>query len=146
MKRSHGFSLIELLVVIAIIAFFSMLVVPNFFKILARAKRTEAYVQLRSLYMAEKTYFMEHGRYSDRLTGPQALDWKAEGNVYYTYGFPGSAVTGTLKAPASALTGAKATETEFVIAAAADIDGDGKLDLITINQDGKVTIVQDDLA
>lgn len=144
-KSSRGFSLIELMVVIAIIAFFSMLVVPSFFKVLARAKRTEAYMQLRSLYMAEKTYWVEHGRYCDKLTGADCLNWKAEGSLYYTYGFPGSGVIGSLKAPLTALAGTKATDTEFVIAAVADIDGDGKLDLITINQDGKIVVVVDDL-
>jgi len=146
MYIKHGFSLIELLVVIAIIAFFSMLVVPSFFRVLARAKRTEAYVQLRSLYMAEKTYWVEHGRYTDKISGPDSLNWKGEGSLYYTYGFPGSGVVGSLKAPVSALTGTKATDTEFIIAAAADIDGDGKIDLVTINQEGKITVIQDDLA
>lgn len=146
MTTKQGFSLIELLVVIAIIAFFSMLVVPSFFKVLARAKRTEAQVQLRSLYMAEKTYWVENGKYTDKLTGPDSLHWKPEGVLYYTYGFPGSAAVGSLKAPASALTGTKATDTEFVIAAAADIDGDGKLDVLTIDQNGKISVVTDDLA
>lgn len=96
--------------------------------------------------MAEKTYWMEHGTYTDKITGPDGLQWKAEGSLYYSYGFPGSGVIGSLKAPLSALSGTKATETEFVIAAVADIDGDGKLDLITINQDGKIVVVADDLA
>ena len=56
MKRfGRGFTLIELMIVVAIIAFLSIIAVPNFFKFLAKAKRSEAYMNLSSIYTAQKT-------------------------------------------------------------------------------------------
>lgn len=145
--RKQGFTLIELLVVLAIVAFLSVLSIPSFLKFLAKSKRSEAYMTLRSLYLAEKAYHMEHGSYAKRISGTakDSLGWKAEGTLLYTYGFPSSCVVGDLKAPGSALKGANASDKGFIIAAAGDIDNDGVCDVITIDQDGKVKLVVDDL-
>lgn len=142
---SKGFSLIELLIVIAIIAFLSAISIPSFYKFLAKSKRSEAYVTLRSLYMAERAHWLEHGKYSGTLDGANGIGWKPEGMLQYTYGFPGSCVVGALKAPASALQNATASDTSFVICAAGDIDGDGEPDVLSIDQNGTITIVKDDL-
>jgi type IV pilus assembly protein PilA len=141
----------ELMIVIAIIAFLAMIAVPGLMKFLAKAKRTEALVNLRALYMAERAFWAEHGRYTPILAGPGGLGWKPEGSLNYTYGFSNgsegqSYFTGSLKTPASALQGTSATENSFVIAAAGDIDGDGKPDIVTIDQTGTIKVVQDDLA
>jgi len=151
MRRIAGFMLIEVLIVLAIIAFLSAISIPSFMKFLAKSKRSEAYMTLRGLYLAEKSYQLEHGTYTAALMGKSnALGWKPSGSLLYTYGFPGSAgtnfVMGELKAPGSALKKAGVTSAGFVAAAAADIDGDGVIDLLTIDQDGKITIVVDDLA
>jgi len=151
MKTKTGFSMIELLIVLAIIAFLSALTIPSLMKFLARSKRSEALLTLRSLYLAEKAYHMEHGTYSSTLMGggQNSVGWKPEGSLLYTYGFPGSegvnCFVGELKTPPGALQGAQASDSGFVIAAAGDIDGDGVADVITIDQQGKVTVVMDDL-
>lgn len=142
----RGFSLIEVMVVIAIIAFFAVLALPNFMTFLAKAKRSEAHIHLRALYMLEKAYFAEHGTYTGQLQGAQSLNWKPEGTVNYTYGFPGSAVVGELQTPAGALQGAFASNQAFTIAAAGDIDNDGEPDVLTINEKGEIKIIKDDLA
>ncbi len=69
MMNRKGFSLIELTVVVAIIAFLAMISVPSFMRFLAKTKRAEAYINLRSIHAAERAYWMEHGRYSDMLSG-----------------------------------------------------------------------------
>lgn len=152
-----GFTLLELMVVVAIIAFLAMIAVPNVMRFYAKAKRAEAYMQLHSLYAAEKAYWMEHGSYTDMIIGAGSIGWKPEGykgggknEVFlYTYGFPGSEgrnfVTGKLQTPATFLSIAKVTKDGFVAVAAGDIDGDGKPDVLTINQDNVITIEQDDL-
>lgn len=157
MKR-QGFTLIELMIVIAIIGFLAMVSVPSFMRFLAKAKRAEAYMQLNSIYAAEKSYWAEHGTYSSVLLGQGGIGWKPEGysgggkneKFYYTYGFSGGGegrgyVTGKLETPASNLGISKADKDGFVAVAAGDIDGDGKPDILTIDQNNTITVVQDDL-
>ncbi|MCK5632381.1 prepilin-type N-terminal cleavage/methylation domain-containing protein [bacterium] len=157
-KIGRGFTLIELMIVVAIIAFLSVIAVPNFFKFLAKAKRSEAYMNLSSLYTAQKVYWAEHGEYSSKLSGEGGIGWKPDGykgggaseRFYYTYGFgQGSEgknfFTGKLNTSNSYMTMTKADKEGFVIAAVGDIDGDGKPDILTIDQNNTIEIFQDDL-
>lgn len=158
MLKKSGFSLIELMIVIAIIAVLSMIAVPNFMKYLAKAKRAEAYMQLSSIYAAQKTYWAEHGRYSTQLAGQGGIGWSPEGysgggsgeKFYYTYGFPGSEgtnyFTGKLGTSSSYLNQAYANENGFLALAVGDIDGDGQPDILAVDQNNNITILQDDLA
>lgn len=138
-----GFTLIELMIVVAIIAFLAMVAIPSFKQFLAKAKRTEAYMNLNALATAEKIYWAEHGTYSTDLN---VLGWKPEGKIQYSYGFSGgqgtSSVTGALGTPVS---GGSASKDSFVAVAAGDIDGDGQPDIISIDQDMNVVIVKDDI-
>jgi prepilin-type N-terminal cleavage/methylation domain-containing protein len=145
MVRS-GFTLIELMIVVSILAFLSMISVPNFLRFLAKAKRTEAYMNLGSLYVAEKSYWAENGKYSTKLTGKDGIGWQPEGQHFYTYGFNGGEfVQGKLKAPQSALGSTRADTDSFIAAAAGDIDGDGVMDLLTVDQFNNIQLVKNDL-
>jgi type IV pilus assembly protein PilA len=158
MKKS-GFSLIELMIVVAIITFLAMIAMPSFSRFLAKAKRAEAYVNLSAIYAAEKAYWAEHGRYSTVLSGKNGIGWQPEGytgggkkeKFYYTYGFAQGAegqnyFTGKLEASSSNLNSAKADKDGFLVAAAADIMGNGKMDILTVDQFNNITVVQDGLA
>lgn len=158
-KSTKGFTLIELMIVVAIIAFLSVIAVPNFFKFLAKAKRTEAYMNLHSIHTAQKVYWSEHGEYTTQLAGNAGAGWQPEGysgggaseKFYYTYGFAQGAegasfFTGKLGAASSQMSMTRADKTGFVAAAVGDIDGDGQPDVLTINEKGEINIVQDDLA
>lgn len=154
-----GFTLIELMIVVAIIAFLSVVAVPNFFKFLAKAKRSEAYMNLGSIHTAQKVYWAEHGQYTTRLAGSGGVGWQPEGyrgggsgeKFYYTYGFgQGSEgsnyFTGKLETSNSHMGMTRADKSGFVAAAVGDIDGDGKPDVLTIDEKGDIKIIQDDLA
>lgn len=146
-----GFTLIELMIVVAIIAFLAVIAIPNFLRYVSKAKRSEVYLNLGAIYTAQKAYWSEHGTYSANLTGPEGIGWRPEGEINYTYGFPGTEgvnyFTGKLKAPANQLSNiAKADKDSFTAAAIGDIDSDGDLDIITINDKREVKIIKDDLA
>ncbi len=157
MKR-FGFTLIELMIVVAIIAFLAMISVPTFNRFLAKAKRAEAYMNLSSIYAAEKAYWAENGKYTTVLYGRGGAGWKPEGyrgggsqeNFYYTYGFGGSEgvnnFTGKLGTSSSYVSKGNASANGFKVVAAGDIMGNGKPDIITIDQDNTVTIEEDALA
>lgn len=157
-KQVSGSLLVELMIVVAIMGLLAMLGMPSFMKFLAKTKRTEAYVNLNSIYAAQKAYWAEHGTYSAQLNGAGGVGWHPEGyhgggadeNFNYTYGFAGAEgknyFTGKLGAPGSALSGSRADAKGFIAVAAGDIDGDGTLDIITIDENKNIKIVQDDLA
>lgn len=158
-RNKGGFTLVELMIVVAIIAFLSMISIPSFMKFLAKAKRAEAYMNLGSIYVAQKSYWADHGTYGSALSGPGSIGWQPEGyttggsqeRFYYTYGLAQGSegkqhFTGKLNASAQELGQTKADQQGFVIAAAGDIDGDGVVDLITVNDLHDIIIVHDDLA
>jgi len=158
LKKRHGFTLIELMIVLAIVAFLSMVSLPSFFRFLSKAKRTEAYMHLGSIYVAQKAYWAENGSYASALQGPKSLGWKPEGytgggakeRFYYTYGFSQGTegqhyFTGKLGASAASLGNTKADVQSFTVAAAGDIDGDGELDVLTVNDKNSIEVVKDDL-
>jgi prepilin-type N-terminal cleavage/methylation domain-containing protein len=157
--KDQGFTLIELMIVVAIVAILALLAVPTFSNFLAKSKRSEAYVQLHSIYAAQKAYWLEHGKYAQKLNGPDGLGWKPEGysgggsneRFYYTYGFANGQegqhhFTGKLQASSSHLSRAHAGKDSFMVVAAADIDGDGKADVLGIDQFNTIIILEDDLS
>ena len=150
MKFMRGIMLIEVMIVVAIIAFLAMIAVPNYLKFVARAKRAEAQLNLAALYSAEKLYWSDQEAYTNILNGANSLGWKPEGATKYTYGFAGAEgvnyIKGTLNADIGALSQAHADNQGFVAVAVGDIDGDGKSDVLTINDKKELVIVQDDLA
>lgn len=149
MSKKAGFTLVELMVVVAIIALLSLIALPKYWRFHARAKRAEVYLNLSALHTAEKLYWAEHSKYSDKILGPDGIGWQPDGQSNYTYGFAGAPninhVLGKLGKDTGALSQAFANNHGFVAVAIGDIDGDGKPDVITINENREIKIVQDDL-
>ncbi len=138
----QGFTLIELMIVVAIITFLSVLSVPRLMKMVAKAKRSEAYLYLRSVAQAQKVYYAEHGRYAPSF---KELGWQPEGIFNYTYGVPGSEnnFIGALDTSTSHLRGSLDTS-KFTVSAAGSIYGD-KIDVLTIDHKGTIKLVKDAL-
>lgn len=151
MRLRSGFTLVELMVVVAIIALLALIALPKYWRFHAKAKRAEVYLNLGALHTAEKLYWAENGRYSDKILGDGGIGWSPDGQPNYTYGFGGGAnvnhIVGKLGQNSGLLNGlTRADENGFIAAAIADIDGDGKPDVITINENREIKIVQDDLS
>ena len=87
MKKADGFTLVELMVVVAIIGLLSAVAVPNFKKYQAKAKVSEAKLQLSAAYTAEQSFFSDYNMYAHCLPymgfdpGPESA------NRYYAIGF-----------------------------------------------------------
>lgn len=146
MIMKNGFTLLEFIIVMAIIAILAALAVPSMKGLIGKAKRSECYSYLRAIAMAEHAYFATHDTFSTNLN---EIGFKPEGEYRYTYGFSGADgknyYTGELKCSGSSLTGSYASKTGFSACAAADIDGDGDIDILSIDEKGKISIIHNDL-
>ncbi|MDP4196299.1 MAG: prepilin-type N-terminal cleavage/methylation domain-containing protein [Bacteroidota bacterium] len=68
LKSIDGFSLTELLVVLVIIGVLVMLALPRLMPVVTKAKTTEAKLNLKQVFMLEKSFKFENDRYSNNLT------------------------------------------------------------------------------
>ena len=154
-REKSGSFLIELMIVISVIAFLAVLAVPNLTRFLSKAKRAEVYINLASLYAAQKSYQAEHGNYSNVLFGPEGVGWKPDGyscggkkeKFYYTYGFPGKEgqnfFTGKLESNIGDFGNAYVDKKKFVALAVGDINGDGVPDVFAVDENNNIVILQD---
>ena len=100
-KNEKGFTLVELMIVVAIIGVLSAVAVPNFKKYQARAKTSEAKVQLAAVYTAEQAFFGDYGIYHTCLYYMGYNPVAEAPSRYYAIGFNvASAIDGTAYASA----------------------------------------------
>jgi len=94
LKRQDGFTLVELMVVVAIIGLLSAVAIPNFKKYQAKAKMSEAKLQLSAIYTAEASFFSDFNIYASCLSY-MGFDPNPEANSrYFSVGFgAGSAIS-----------------------------------------------------
>src|SRR4051812_49135342 len=67
-RADEGFTLVELMVVVAIIGVLAAIAIPNYTRYQARARQSEAKVNLAGLYTAEQSYYAEQGTFSSCLS------------------------------------------------------------------------------
>ena len=82
--KDEGFTLIELMVVVAIIGILSAIAVPNFKKYQAKAKQSEAKIQLAAIYSTEVGAIADYDSYGTCLTD---LGYEATPRGYYFVGW-----------------------------------------------------------
>lgn len=103
LKRQDGFTLVELMVVVAIIGLLSAVAIPNFKKYQAKAKISEAKLQLASLYTAQSAFFSDYNMYGQCLRYMGFDPAKEIGNRYYGIGLSAGANARNASAHSAAL-------------------------------------------
>jgi type IV pilus assembly protein PilA len=140
LSNRSGFTLVELMVVVAIIGILSAVAVPNFKKYQAKAKQSEAKLQLASLYTSETSALADYNSYLDCL-GMIGYEQTVKG--YYAVGFTASfSMIGffpgcTGSAPAAAFTSAVANATAPTDVAVAPAT------MVTASAGGTVALIAD---
>jgi type IV pilus assembly protein PilE len=130
-KRIPGFTLTELLVVLIIIGILVLLALPSLMPLIARAKSTEAKLQLTHLHMLQKNHFYIHSKYGsdlDELGFEQQPLTTDEGTANYLIEIVEADAAGFL---------ARAT-------AVVDFDGDGVFNVWEIDENKKLIEVTKD--
>jgi type IV pilus assembly protein PilA len=87
LRRQDGFTLVELMVVVAIIGLLSAVAVPNFKKYQAKAKISEAKLQLSAIYTAQSAFFSDFNMYAGCLRYMGFDPEREITNRYYAVGF-----------------------------------------------------------
>ena len=86
-KNEQGFTLVELMIVVAIIGVLSAVAIPNFKKYQAKAKTSEARVQLAAAYTAEQAFYGDYGIYHNCLAYMGYDPNNEKASRYYAVGF-----------------------------------------------------------
>jgi type IV pilus assembly protein PilA len=90
-----GFTLIELMVSVGIVGILASVAVPNYNRYTAKARQTEAKMNLGSIYTAEQAYATDIGGFSACLS---SMGYTVAGK-YYTTGFATASVTSYSNTP-----------------------------------------------
>jgi len=117
-----AFNLQEMLVVLVIIGVLVLIALPNLMPLIAKAKSTEAQLQLKHLYHTQRNYFLMHAAYStqfDDLGFEPPANTTQGGKAHYEYRILSASNT-AFKARATAVS---------------DFDGDGVLNVWEIDQE-----------
>jgi len=82
LRKSKGFTLIELMIVVVIIGILAAIAIPRFMSTSAKAKQAEAKGLLKQIYTMERSYYQEHGTYTNDIA---ALGVEVMGSAWYSY-------------------------------------------------------------
>jgi type IV pilus assembly protein PilA len=115
-SKAEGFTLIELMVVVAIIGILSAIAVPNFKKYQAKAKQSEAKIQLAAIYSTEVGALADYDSYATCLT---VLGYEASPRGYYLVGFQAGNAAGVVTRLATCTTANANVPPTLILTAAA---------------------------
>jgi type IV pilus assembly protein PilA len=126
LRRQDGFTLVELMVVVAIIGLLSAVAIPNFKKYQAKAKTSEAKLQLSAVYTAMQSWYSDFDNYGGCLNLMGYDPAVERPSRYYAVGFPttgtpvGNALSVTNGAPTACTGAGSANDTSTVAASSSN--------------------------
>ena len=145
-KDRQGFTLVELMIVVAIIGILAAIAIPNFLKYQAKAKQSEAKVNLKSVYTAELSYLAE----SDAYNAFSAVGFDIEASSpRYQYDIGEGDKVG--KTPGATITCGGGTSSGidtnpgFTATGCGNIDGDSVVDSWFINDSNVISNMANDV-
>ena len=86
LKGPEGFTLIELMIVVAIIGILAAVAIPNFMRYQAKARQSEAKVNLGGVFTTATSYFAENNTFSVRRPTRSATSRPATSGTRSTMG------------------------------------------------------------
>ena len=131
LKETAGFSMTELLVVLVIIGVLILLALPRLMPIVTKAKITEAKLNLKQVYMLQKSYKFENDKYCPDLN---QIGFEQEKLVS-----EGGSARYKIEITESELNSFRALATATV-----DFDNDGTFNVWEVNQEGQIKEVTPD--
>ena len=160
MKGDRGFTLIELMIVVAIIGILAAIAIPNFMTYQAKARQSEAKVNLGGMFTTATSYFAENNTFS--VATGDTLGYKPAGSSKYMLYYGGTANANTItpafnavavpcntQAPSAAPVPAGSTSTSttgFTAGAIGNIDNDSTCDEWEINDIRNLTNTRNDVS
>ena len=121
--KQDGFSLTELMVALVIIGVLVLLALPRLMPVVTKAKVVEAKMNLKQVYMLEKSYKFEYDRYSTNVI---ELGFEQEKLIT-----EGGTARYKIEIQLAELNSFKAVATAVV-----DFDNDGTFNVWEVNEDG----------
>ena len=137
MKNQKGFTLIELMIVVAIIGILAAIAIPNFMRYQARARQSEARINLGGIGTNAEAWRADSSTY---VATAAQLAWAPLGTLRYGFSYNGILIAEPVALLAGGCLTTKtavatvATATTFLATATGEIDNDATCDIWTYNE------------
>ena len=133
-RDNSGFTLIELMIVVVIIGILAAMAIPRFMKATTKTKQSEARLILKQIYVNQQAYKQQSGSYYITAAIASSANPEAFAEIWVE-----------VMTPAKYSYTIDATANTFTATATGNIDDDAADDVWTINENGTMVNVSNDV-